>query len=140
MSFWAARLNGTPPPPVVPASRELYPQYLSVPQEALSTIPQQPQSVDYKPTVRMTTGGICPGCGTDNYLPHPPGQPSVAVACNNCGYHPRFAQEGNGVRVPSAPGAKVVAARQVDAAGTNIRGQIAQMNANQHANIPNISQ
>jgi ribosomal protein S27AE len=135
MSFWEAKLNGKQPAPIPPPTRELFQQYQPVLQQ-LEPIPSQVPVQQYKPSVRMTQGSSCPQCGSDTYMTHG----SYAVTCGSCGYHPRFMQEGSGMRVPTDPKAKAQPARQVDSAGTNLRGQIAQMNANQHANITNISQ
>jgi hypothetical protein len=60
--------------------------------------------------------------------------------CPECGFHPRFDQQGRGVRVLSEPGVKVQAAKQLDNQGTSLKGQIAQLNANQHNNISNVNQ
>jgi hypothetical protein len=135
MSFWENKLNGKPPAATPPPQRGLYLQYQPV-QEQLLVVPQQPTSEEYKPSVRLTQGNICPQCSSDNYMNYG----SYAIACDTCGYHPRFQQEGSGVHVPKEPGKKAQPARQIDSAGTNLRGQIAQMNANQHSNITNISQ
>lgn len=90
MSFWANKLNGMPVEQTpLPTTRELYPPF--VPQQ---NIMQQhlpaPQPV-YTPTSRTTKGSICPGCGSDKYLGR---HGDRAVACGECGYHPRFEQSG----------------------------------------------
>lgn len=133
MSFWEARLNGKTPAPI-PPPRDLFQQYQPVTQQPVeNSVPEQQQN--YKPSVRLTQGSSCPQCGSDSYMVHG----SYAIACDTCGYHPRFQQEGSGVRVPTDPKAKAQPARQLDSGGTNLRGQIAEMNANQHSNITNIS-
>lgn len=129
MSFWANKLNGTPAAMTTAAPvRDLYGMYR--PLDTPETAPAQ----DYAPSVPMTAGSHCPECGTDNYMSNG----SYAITCPACGYHPRFKQSGSGIRVPTDPSNKATPARQLDAAGTNLKAQIAQMNANQHSNISNI--
>jgi ribosomal protein S27AE len=109
MSFWAEKLSGvaTPAPTVVP-SRNLYGLY--------TTPVPQPQTVsyeeDYTPSVRMTKGSTCPGCGSDRYLGSIGDR---AVSCGECGYHPRFEQTGYGTRsLPSDAGAATPARQSGD--------------------------
>lgn len=59
-----------------------------VPQQ--ESIPQ-PQP-EYQPKAKLTKGGFCPECGSPNYRTFG----SYAIACGNCGYHPRFQQSGFG--------------------------------------------
>lgn len=107
MSFWAQKLGVTAPskPAVSPVSRELYPMYNGP--ASPQPLPQPPAA--YTPSVRLKQGSICPGCGSDKYI----GQHgSYAIACGECGYHPRFEQSGYGERSLSSQPGEVQAARQ----------------------------
>lgn len=108
MSFWPNKINGTPPPaPPIP-SREMFTAFQPVNNTPQQQVPQQSIPQDYQPSVRLKQGGTCPGCGSSNYMQHG----SYAVACGECGYHPRFEQAGYGERSLSADKGAVVAARQ----------------------------
>lgn len=108
MSFWANKLNNEPvKTPSVP-SRELYSLY-----NAPTLPPQTPQTPsipnqEYQPSVRLKEGGHCPGCGSDKYMTHG----SYAIACGECGYHPRFEQSGYGERSLKTKPGEARAARQ----------------------------
>lgn len=124
MSFWAQRLGMETPnkPAVSPVSRELFPMYNGPASPQMpATIPQQ----EYTPSVRLKQGSICPGCGSDKYI----GQHgSYAVACGECGFHPRFEQSGYGERsLHSQPG-EVAPARQNTNSST-MQASIALLNA-----------
>lgn len=124
MSFWAEKLNGTPSvtPAVVPQSRELYGLYNTPQAPVYQTVPA-PQ--EYTPTVRLIQGSVCPGCQSTRYLGS---IGSRAVACPDCGYHPRFEQSGYGERsLHSQPG-QVSAARQ-PIGGQTMKASIALLNA-----------
>lgn len=118
MSFWANKLNGQAPT-AQPITRELYPTTpLYTPQAS------QPQAVpmeSYTPTVRLTQGSTCPGCGSTNY------RGTVgerAISCPECGYHPRFEQSGYGERsLRTAPG-DATPARQISG-GQTMQGALA---------------
>lgn len=120
MNFWANKLSGTqntaPPKP----SRDLFAYTTPAP------VPQAvPQQTVYTPSVRMTQGSICPGCGSDNYRERINDR---AVACPECGYHPRFQQEGYGVRSLRGEGVHATPARQ-PANTQTMQGAIAALNA-----------
>lgn len=100
MSFWANKLNGASQPIVAPPSRDMF--SLFNPVSTPPFVPEQQSIPEYAPKVRLTQGGNCPGCGSDNYMAHPPGQPNMAIACPECGYHPRFQQSTYGL--PSLKG------------------------------------
>lgn len=126
MSFWANKLNGEQvQPPQIP-SRELYPVFNSpttppaTPQS--HSIPNQEQ--EYKPSVRLKEGGRCPGCGSDKYMT----MGSYAIACGECGYHPRFEQSGYGERSLQTKPGEAQAARQSGDRQT-MQGSIATLNA-----------
>lgn len=116
MSFWANKLNGQQnSQPVAPPSRDMYAMYNPVlPQEMQQPQYQAPQqSQAYTPSVKTTQGSICPGCGSDRYMLHPPGQPDRTLTCPDCGFNPRFQQTGYGVpSLAIEKGATVQAARQ----------------------------
>ena len=142
MSFWNDKLNGAKPAPVVTTSRDLYGFYNTpAPMQQQQSIPQQqPVEEQYRPEVPLIQGGICPGCGSDRYPPAERVMNGVRQGvCPECGYHPSFRQQGYGHHIGKEQGVKATPARQLDSAGTNLNGQIAQMNANQHNNISNIS-
>lgn len=123
MSFWANKINGQEVKPVAPASRDLFSLYNPV------TIPQQtpqPDSIpnqEYKPSVRLKEGGHCPGCGGDKYMTYG----SYAIACGECGYHPRFEQSGYGERSLQTKPGEAQAARQSGDSQT-MQGAIAVLN------------
>jgi ribosomal protein L37AE/L43A len=107
MSFWAEKLNGitnTTPTPL-PVSRELYGIYTNPVAQPQTVSTQQ----EYIPTVRMTQGSTCPGCGSDKYLGR---IGERAVSCAECGYHPRFEQTGYGTPSLRAESGAVTPARQ----------------------------
>lgn len=129
MSFWANKINGNAPAPVAPPSRDLYGMYNPV------TIPNQPQpqqsipQQNYVPQAHLIQGGNCPGCGSSNYIPHPPGNPERTISCSECGYNPRFQQSTYGL--PSLANDKTVpvhAARQTGER-SSLEASIAQLNA-----------
>lgn len=126
MSFWANAINGVQnEAPPAPVQRGLYNYGSPIPQHYQYQPPQQ----DYTPSVRMTQGSICPGCGSDNYLPHPPGQPDRSIACAECGFHPRFMQSGYGTpSLKSQPGQLATPARQY-MGGQTMQQSIAVLNA-----------
>jgi ribosomal protein S27AE len=108
MSFWAQKLGMTAPSstPAPPPSRQLYPMYNG---PASPQMPAPTPQQDYTPSVRLKQGSICPGCGSDKYI----GQHgSYAIACGECGYHPRFEQSGYGERSLASQPGEVQAARQ----------------------------
>ena|ERR1700741_481387 len=124
MSFWANKLNGEEVRQTPVPSRDLY--NLGIPQ----TIPQQtpqtpsiPQSQEYVPSVRLKEGGRCPGCGSDKYMQYG----SYAIACGECGYHPRFEQSGYGERSLQTKPGEATAARQSGDSQT-MQGAIAVLN------------
>lgn len=123
MGFWAEKINGVPSTtPAPPTSRNLFGLYTNpVPQP--QTVPVQ-QS--YTPSVRLTQGSTCPGCGSDRYMGS---YGDRAVGCGDCGYHPRFEQSGYGM--PSLPGDRgpVKAARQIATDGFTLKGAVAELNA-----------
>lgn len=102
MSFWEDKLSGKNPAPVIP-SRTLFNMHNPVGSIQQHSIPQS-----YQPGIRLKQGGSCPYCGSDKYMPHG----NYAIACAECGYHPRFEQSGHGERsLKTAPG-EAQAARQ----------------------------
>lgn len=126
MSFWANKLNGTPTAPIIP-SRDMFTMLNPVPTQP--QVPQQQSIPEYTPRVRMTQGGFCPGCGSENYMPHPPGNPERTIACSECGYNPRFQQSTYGL--PTLAGDKtapVRAARQTNDSQT-MQGAMAMLQA-----------
>jgi ribosomal protein S27AE len=110
MSFWQNKLNGeTTQTPVVP-SRDLYSLH-NAPTIPQAVLPQQSIPQDYKPNVRLKEGGRCPDCGSDRYMTYG----SYAIACGDCGYHPRFEQSGHGERsLPTKPGEAAPARQSSD--------------------------
>lgn len=106
MSFWASKINGTPPPPAPIPSRDMFIAPQPIPQTQYQ--PQQSIPQEYQPTVKLKQGGICPGCGSDKYMQ----LGERAVACGECGYHPRFEQSGYGERSLSIEKGAVKMARQ----------------------------
>jgi ribosomal protein S27AE len=132
VSFWADKLNGEPVKTTPIPTRDLFGVGIS------STIPQatiQQQSIpeEYKPTVRLKQGDHCPGCGSDKYMIYG----SYAVACGECGYHPRFEQSGYGERSLQTKPGEATPARQ---SGDNqtMQGSIATLNAGGGDHIGNI--
>jgi len=126
MSFWANKLNGEQVKPAVLPSRDLYPVYNS-PNIPPATPPSQSipsQEQEYTPSVRLKEGGRCPGCGSDKYMT----MGSYAIACGECGYHPRFEQSGYGERSLQTKPGEAQPARQ---SGDNqtMQGAIATLNA-----------
>lgn len=124
MSFWANKLNGEPVKQNTVPSRDMFAVYNSptIPQQAPQTpsIPNQ----EYTPSVRLKEGGRCPGCGSDKYLIHG----SYAIACGECGYHPRFEQSGYGERSLQTKPGEAKAARQSGDSQT-MQSAIATLNA-----------
>jgi hypothetical protein len=86
------------------------------------SIPQQNQ--DYTPSVRLKEGGRCPGCMSDKYMQYG----SYAVACGECGYHPRFEQSGYGERSLQTKPGEAQPARQSGDSQT-MAGAIVTLNA-----------
>lgn len=123
MSFWENKLNGTDnAQPVIP-SRNLYGVYQSpMPQQH---IPQGNQAQEqYQPTVRLKQGSNCPDCGSDKYMTHG----SYAIACAECGYHPRFEQSGHGEKSLTTKPGQATPARQ-PAVTQTMAASIAVLNA-----------
>lgn len=123
MSFWANKLNGEPVKPTTIPSRDMFQvNPVPLPQQTpqSSSIPNQ----EYTPSVRLKEGGRCPGCGSDKYMTYG----SYAVACGECGYHPRFEQSGYGERSLQTKPGEAAPARQ---SGDNqtMQGAIATLNA-----------
>jgi ribosomal protein S27AE len=132
MSFWQNKLNGdTAQPPVVP-SRDLFGAY-NVP-NIPPAIPQQPSiPQEYKPNARLKEGGRCPDCGSDKYMTYG----SYAIACGECGYHPRFEQSGHGEKsLPTKPGEATPARQSGDS--QTMQGSIVTLNAGGGDHIGNI--
>ena len=132
MSFWANKLNGEPVKTATIPSRELFGIYNTPP-----VIPQpnstHTQSAEYKPSVRLKEGGRCPGCSSDKYLVHG----SYAIACGECGYHPRFEQSGYGERSLRTKPGEATPARQSGDSQT-MQGSIATLNAGGGDHIGNL--
>lgn len=125
MSFWANKLNNEPVRQNTVPSRDLYSLYNS--QTPPAEAPQQssiPQNQEYTPSVRLKEGGRCPGCGSDKYMT----MGSYAIACGECGYHPRFEQSGYGERSLQTKPGEAKAARQSGDSQT-MQGAIATLNA-----------
>lgn len=124
MSFWANKLNNEPVKTSPIPSRDLYSLYNSqtIPNETPQqlSIPNQ----EYKPSVRLKEGGRCPGCNSDKYMSYG----SYAIACGECGYHPRFEQSGYGERSLQTKPGEATAARQSGDSQT-MQGSIATLNA-----------
>jgi ribosomal protein S27AE len=120
MSFWASKLNGEQPQTVVP-SRDIFNVGIPIPQQSQ---PQGSIPSDYVPTVRLKQGGHCPDCGSDKYMSYG----SYAIACGECGYHPRFEQSGHGERSLNTKPGEATPARQSGDSQT-MQGQIATLNA-----------
>lgn len=108
MSFWADKLNNAPVKTTPIPSRDLYGLYNS--QTIPNTSPQQLSipNQEYTPSVRLKEGGRCPGCNSDKYMQYG----SYAIACGECGYHPRFEQSGYGERSLNTKPGEATAARQ----------------------------
>lgn len=124
MSFWANKLNNEPVRPNTVPSRDLYSLYNSqtLPNESPQqlSIPNQ----EYTPSVRLKEGGRCPGCGSDKYMT----MGSYAIACGECGYHPRFEQSGYGERSLQTKPGEAKPSRQSGDSQT-MQGAIATLNA-----------
>lgn len=125
MSFWDSKLNGTAPPVSPVISRDMFGLYrpgnTPPPVSSPSSIPT---TQDYTPNVRLKQGGRCPDCGSDKYLPYG----SYAIACSECGYHPRFEQSGHGERsLKTKPGVARPARQSSDY--QTMQGSIALLNA-----------
>jgi len=128
MSFWANKINGDAAPPAAPPSRDLYGLYNPVntpaPQPQQQSIPQQD---NYQPAsnIHLKQGGRCPGCNSDRYMQHG----SYAVACGECGYHPRFEQSTYGLpSLADDSGTPAAPARQTGDV-SSLTASIAQLNA-----------
>jgi len=123
MSFWANKLNNEPVRPTNIPSRDMFGvNPAPIPQQT-----PQPQSIpnqEYVPSVRLKEGGRCPGCGSDKYMT----MGSYAVACAECGYHPRFEQSGYGERSLNTKPGEAQPARQSGDSQT-MQGAIATLNA-----------
>lgn len=128
MSFWANKLNGTPQKPVVP-SRDLFGIYTP-----RVSPPETVSEETYTPTVRLTQGGNCPGCGSENYRAN---VGSYAIACPECGYHPRFEQTGYGEGSLRTAGQKAAPAKQIHDEGFSLKGAFAELNAGGGAHMHN---
>lgn len=125
MSFWANKLNNEPVKTNPIPSRDLFSLYNS--QTLPAETPQQasiPQNQEYTPSVRLKEGGRCPGCGSDKYMT----MGSYAIACGECGYHPRFEQSGYGERSLNTKPGEAQPARQSGDSQT-MQGAIATLNA-----------
>jgi ribosomal protein S27AE len=126
MSFWAQKLNNEEVKTTNIPSRDLYGIYNPAPippqAQPQQSIPQQTQ--EYVPSVRLKEGGRCPGCGSDKYMT----MGSYAVACGECGYHPRFEQSGYGERSLQTKPGEATPARQSGDSQT-MQGAIATLNA-----------
>jgi hypothetical protein len=122
LSFWADKLNGQPITPTPVISRDLYPATYIPSAPAQQTVPA---TQSYTPTVRLVQGSTCPGCGSDRYRTNG----SYAVACGECGYHPRFEQSGYGTPSLSSAHGSAIAARQIDSQGSSMHASIAELNA-----------
>lgn len=120
MNFWANKLNGAPVAPSPKPSRDLY--TYTTPTYTPPTVPGLPE---YTPTVRLIQGSTCPGCGSTNYRP-PVNR--FAIACPDCGYHPRFEQSGYGQRSLRTEAGQATPARQPTSTQT-MQGSIAALNA-----------
>jgi ribosomal protein S27AE len=125
MSFWAQKLNNEPVKTNPIPSRDLFNLYnaQTIPPE----VPQQSsiqQNQEYKPSVRLKEGGRCPGCSSDKYMT----MGSYAIACGECGYHPRFEQSGYGERSLQTKAGEAKAARQTGDSQT-MQSAIATLNA-----------
>lgn len=122
MSFWANAINGVQESaPPAPVQRGLYTYNSPIPQN----YQYQPPQPDYTPSVRMTQGSICPGCGSDRYLGSIGDR---AIACGDCGYHPRFEQTGYGTRSLQTQPGQATPARQTQG-GQTMQQSIAVLNA-----------
>ena len=112
MSFWADKLNGTNSVPTSIPSRELFGLHQPVyTPQANSTQQSIQNQQNYQPNVRLKQGGRCPDCGSDKYMSHG----SYAIACGECGYHPRFEQSGHGERsLKTQPGEATPARQSAD--------------------------
>jgi hypothetical protein len=135
-NFWARKLgaveNTAPAPAYVP-TQELYPLY-TTPAPQQGTVPSQQMAApqgqvpeqEYVPSVRLKQGGICPGCGSDTYFSP---SPSIMPICGDCGFNPRFEQEGYGAPTLRGDGATPVAASRQVAGTQTMRGAISELMA-----------
>lgn len=129
MTFWANKLNGgTYTPPVSPV-RTLNPANYPQPVSSHQTVPVEPYrgptEPQYVPSVRMIQGDNCPGCGSTNYRGRVGDR---AIACPECGFHPRFEQTGYGTPSLRAEAGQATPARQ-PANTSNLKASIALLNA-----------
>lgn len=134
MSFWANKLNGEQVKQTNIPSRDLFGIYNSptLPQQVPQT-PSIQQNQEYKPSVRLKEGGRCPGCGSDKYMT----MGSYAIACGECGYHPRFEQSGYGERSLQTKPGEATPARQSGDSQT-MQGAIVTLNQGGGDHIGNI--
>jgi hypothetical protein len=137
MSFWANKISGEPTQQTAPPARDLYGLYnpvsTPVPQPQQQSIPQQD---DYKPAsnIRLKQGGRCPGCNSDRYMQHG----NFAVACGECGYHPRFEQSTYGLpSLADDNGTPAAPARQTGET-SSLTASIALLNAGGGQHITNL--
>lgn len=132
-NFWARKLGAVEaaPAPVYVPTQELYPLY-TAPAPQQGTVPSQQMAApqgqvplqEYVPSVRMKQGDICPGCGSDTYFSASPNHMPV---CGDCGFNPRFEQQGYGAptlksETPAAP------AKQVPNQPFSLKGAVAVLN------------
>ena len=133
MSFWANKLNGEQVKPTAIPSRDLYPVYTAPNIPPATPQAQSIPNQEYTPSVRLKEGGRCPGCGSEKYMTHG----SYAIACGECGYHPRFEQSGYGERSLQTKPGEAQPARQSGDSQT-MQGSIATLNAGGGDHIGNI--
>lgn len=140
-NFWARKLgvDTTPAPTPFKRSDTLFPVYAPT-EVSQGTVPSQhmavPQGSDtqreeYRPTVRISKGDICPGCGGDKYFR---AQPSYMPTCGECGYNPRFEQQAYGAPTLKSDPKDVAPSRQVGG-GQTMQGAIAALNMGQGERI-----
>lgn len=115
MSFWAQKL-GVPPatpaptPTVAPQqpqeapagpwwSQPAYGHTLATP-APVAPAEQPSRAMQLAESVRHTA--TCPGCGSGNYRG---GYGNEMQRCYDCGYNPRFSQQGGAAGLPSGHGA-----------------------------------
>jgi Zn ribbon nucleic-acid-binding protein len=128
MNFWANKLNGNPVQQTVIPSRDLF--------NITGGTAQTPEinTSEYVPSVRLKEGGRCPGCSSDRYM----SMGSYAIACSECGYHPRFEQTGYGERSLKTKPGEATPARQAEGDFFSLRGAVAQLNNEIHQGISHI--
>jgi len=112
MSFWASKLNGEQPKPVVLPSRDMFGVYNTIPQQQTSQQHSIPQQQEYVPTVSLTSGGTCPSCGSDRFMGrHTTG---AVMACPDCGFNEKFQQFGHGLKSLDSKGSATPARQTND--------------------------